>query len=442
MNSIDERLDHERQATLGQPPLLYLLPILGLFKINVVGDLFFSEPIIILLFALAISRGQWRIRNLYLRPIMWLGLIWLAAQIVTDFAAHTPIDDRLRGTAKISLFIIEIFVLDKMISNSADALKFLIGLAVSFLIRPFLDFGEDNSIEDSSGFNLMWKFGIGYGLFIAFSIPLLFKTLRNPSDRNPIRGVAINAALIGSLSFFFNARSLAGILLLTSIFLFISSKANRSAVQRTTFLIPMIGAIIAAQAISSIYMMGASSGIFGIEAKTKYEDQYSSTSSGILEILGGGRSEFLVSTEAIKDSPLLGHGSWAKDYKYTALYIELQRENLNRPDFDSEIDVRGGLIPSHSHILGAWVEAGILGALFWFSVISLCLFKAAPGALRLGGVVGTISIMFLPWSLWNFIFSPFGGHVRLSTAFLIVVFSIAANYDLKDELNRNASQHA
>ena len=48
--------------------------------------------------------------------------------------------------------------------------------------------------------------------------------------------------------------------------------------------------------------------------------------AGEYGLLLGGRSEFLVSSLAVLESPVIGHGSWAKDCRYASLYVELKRE--------------------------------------------------------------------------------------------------------------------
>src|SRR5258708_14335741 len=79
-------------------------------------------------------------------------------------------------------------------------------------------------------------------------------------------------------------------------------------------------------------------------------------------VLLAGRNEFLAAGSAIRDSPFIGHGSWAKDPKYKAiLYDRLAELGYRKMGPELESDV----IPSHSYVFGAWVESGILGAVFW-----------------------------------------------------------------------------
>lgn len=123
---------------------------------------------------------------------------------------------------------------------------------------------------------------------------------------------------------------------------------------------------------------------------------------------------------AIYDSPILGHGSWAKDPKY----LIAQEQTLALLDYKVEGDVtpetlEEGLIPSHSHILGAWVDAGILGALFW----GWAWFMTAKRLAR----VHLLSVALLPLAsfsafqlLWDLLFSGYGAEMRVFTPYYIV----------------------
>jgi len=84
-------------------------------------------------------------------------------------------------------------------------------------------------------------------------------------------------------------------------------------------------------------------------------------------LIVGGRSEILVSAQAIMDSPILGHGSWAKNEEYAAM-LNYLRESMG---YVAQGKHESGLIPTHSHIFGAWVEAGILGAVFWLWILTV-----------------------------------------------------------------------
>ena len=116
------------------------------------------------------------------------------------------------------------------------------------------------------------------------------------------------------------------------------------------------------------YQYAATTGLLGEEARQKYVSE----SSGQFGILLGGRGDVLGAFAAIYDSPILGHGSWAKDWSY----ILAQQETMALLGYRdageiAQDEVEEGVIPAHSHLLQAWVWAGIIGALFWAWVFVL-----------------------------------------------------------------------
>ena len=87
---------------------------------------------------------------------------------------------------------------------------------------------------------------------------------------------------------------------------------------------------------------------------------------------------------------------------------------------------RSDLIPSHSYLVGAWVEAGIFGLIFWLFVFYqaikgfFCLILLKP---RLIPILALILMGFL-WAMW---FSPFGAQARIFAAFNIVIVQFILN---------------
>jgi O-antigen ligase len=157
---------------------------------------------------------------------------------------------------------------------------------------------------------------------------------------------------------------------------------------------------------------------------------------GDLGVLLGGRSEILIASQAIMDSPLIGHGSWAKDPHYSYLYAEL-KFGPNGGDIPF---LRNELIPSHSVIFGAWVESGIVGALFWAGVLILVakvLLRLFSSDDPLVPVIAFIGFLML----WDIFFSPFGADRRFTLAFFVVLMTLVypalygAKYSRQDDNN-------
>ena len=94
-------------------------------------------------------------------------------------------------------------------------------------------------------------------------------------------------------------------------------------------------------------------------------------------------------------------------------------------DPETQEAAQNGSIPSHSHILQAWVEAGIFGAAFW----AYALFLMARFLWTLTG-----DEPFLPFAIfqvtllmWDIFFSPYGAERRFSVTFFLA-FLLAIGY--------------
>jgi O-antigen ligase len=155
--------------------------------------------------------------------------------------------------------------------------------------------------------------------------------------------------------------------------------------------------IFSAFGITRLYSYAALGGLLGSEEEDKYRNQV-----GALGVLLSGRNEILVSSQAIFDRPLFGHGSWAANSDYAYMLLELSGiESVDSTALSSD------LIPSHSHLFGAWVEGGILSALFWLYVLKL-LFRTLTVILRRADLINPMVAFSLINLGWAVFFSPYG----------------------------------
>ena len=118
-----------------------------------------------------------------------------------------------------------------------------------------------------------------------------------------------------------------------------------------------------------------------------------------------------MSTRAIADSPIIGHGSWAKDVYYVAILRDILESNGFKATGESDED----LIPSHSHLLGAWVELGLLGGLFWIIVLIIATL-AFYSCIRKPRIPATLVGFVLVSLIWDVLFSPFANSQRFMKA--------------------------
>jgi hypothetical protein len=342
----------------------------------------------------------------------WLVVLcssWLAAQIVTDIVRQTAFRDLARGWSNIGMTIVYLVVLWTLLSERPRRIVLygwglVLGSFLTFFVSP-TEYMVDYP----------WKFGIAYpATFAVFLI----------ASRKECQGYLqiTLSALIGVINIAAGTRNLGGACLAAALYL-----AVTRFIRRRSKGIPKLKArsiasfaaltVLGLASVFWIYQFAATRGILGEDAREKYEVQ----ASGRYGMLLGGRVEILGSLPAIYDSPILGHGSFARDPTYLfAAHQALAMMDYQNADEISGGDIAEGYIPTHSYIFGAWVSAGILGALFWGSVWFLTvrtLARVYPSSVTLLPMASFAAFALL----WDVLFSPYGAEGRIISPYYIVM---------------------
>jgi hypothetical protein len=180
----------------------------------------------------------------------------------------------------------------------------------------------------------------------------------------------------------------------------------------------VVGCVIAAATAygtSQAYKAMTRAGYLGDKELKKLEDQ--DTAGGVLV---GGRFGFFVGLWAACHKPFLGHGSWPLDtYGYTQQVVDYFQIDTQ----DAKLMTKKLYwIPSHSAIVGGWVEHGFLELLFWLFVLFLIFINFPRAAIVFPAYAGLYALFFSDM-IWHLFFSPAGHRVILATkiaAFLLV----------------------
>ena len=389
--------------------LVFAIPCMLAFEMQLVGRLFLAE-VMLLALAPILLLFKWRLLTAPMpRTLLILGLIWLMSQVATDLVRNTPFVDYSRGWAKITFTMINFTALYMLLHNSRRRLVlFALGAVIGGYLHHTLN-PAPAALSDP------WKFGLALPVTL-----LLVLGAQRGFERNAPRLVSLFLFFAAGLNLVMGFRSLSGICFVTAMFLFVQSRQSRPGARISRgrlIIITMIG-IIGAIGFLEFYSYAARDGLLGAQAERKYKTQ----SSSKYGVLLGGRTEVLVALQAVADSPFLGHGSWAKDPKYQKMYFKLSGAKYAQQYFG-----RGsGLIPTHSFIFGAWVEAGFLGFVFWAYVLWL----TGRNLIYLNQMQETLSpliayISFL--MMWDIVFSPFGFDRRVLVPFFIIVVMFCWN---------------
>lgn len=394
--------------------ILFLIGFLVFFRINLVGMLTWSEVMTLGYFLMRWRDVvNWALQDGILRTILRAWLIYLLFQVCSDMVNGTLPSDFMRGWARLVFFAVNITVIAFLSGLQLDRMAaFFAGYAASLMLASF---------QERNEFLTEWKFG--YGPAITMLVALFIGLLK--SERvNRIGGIAL--VMLGLVHLQANARSLGGITLLIGILSILATyfKENlrNSGFFSVKFLLPIAVALIG---IYQIYTIGAASGWLGEKSKDKYEKQ----TAGGRNILSGGRMEYTIAIPAILESPMLGYGSWARHPEYVKKYIYINGIDPNTYDAEYLMDL--GTIPTHSHILGSWAEAGVAGGVFWILVLWLAL-RTFYRMLEHDRLPFRAFLLFmLVFFIWDILFSPFGLERRVTDPAMIMV--IAAVQRLLDQ---------
>jgi hypothetical protein len=393
----------------------FCVPVLLAIDFVGPGRLYLAE-VVLLLF---LGPLLWRHQGSGVAPIpaafVVLGSLWLDGQVATDIFRATPLHDIARGWAKIAFTIANFAALYLIFENRARRFVlfgygFAVGLVLHFLVNPGPFATADH-----------WKFGYGYSFTLIFV--LLASTRFAARWRFARSGLLAGA---GGLNLLHDYRSLAGVCVLAAVYSataeFRGREHTRSPIRFSARRAVALAALFIAVGLSFVSVYGhlASAGALGASASQKYAAQ----ASGSFGMLTRGRPEILVSSRAVLDSPLLGHGSWAKDPKY----LELQIGAGVQP---SPSTLSQGLIPTHSYLMGAWVEAGLLGTPIWVWT----LFLVAGVLARLYRCDGQLVPLtaFAAFALgWNVLFSPYGSFERIIAPYYVLIL-VAASRSIRQD---------
>ncbi len=391
--------------------LVFLIPCLQFIRINLVGVLNGADVMFLLTFIYLAFRGRIRIASRTGKTFVVLCSLWLLSQCVTDFVRHTAFADYARGWSNIGFTIVNFAAICTLLyGRPRRIVLYGWGLVAGELLRYWIS-------PDVTAADHPWKFGFSYPVTLAVFLVASRKECRG---HWPIT----LSAIIGVVNVFLGARSSGGLCLAAAVYLLVTRYLSRTTTASHKLKASTV-ALIAASLLAGVvgifwtYQYAATSGILGEEARAKYEEQ----SSGKYGVLLGGRAELLASIPAVYNSPILGHGSWARD----PTYIIIQRQALVMLGYSADAidvdpdEIAEGLIPAHSYLFQAWVDAGVLGAVFWACVwvmVLRVLMRTYPPGIVLPAAV--------PWMafglLWAILFSPYGATERIIAPYYIVIF--------------------
>jgi O-antigen ligase len=388
---------------------LFVLGAAGAYSVNLVGSLPGDEILLLpFLPVLLLAKGSRAFNRRYVWFYILMGA-WLFGTIAADIYLGTPATSRMKGGARVVFFALDFMALAVLLNNrSRRMVVFALSIVVVmlFIARQFR--GE---------FLTQWKFGLASSVIILSLLVSSYFYARRKYWVCILISLAL-AAVNTALAF----RSQVVIVLLSAAFTIPlldqrgggpNGRPARGRLLKVVALLALAGGAVylASQAID----FAINRGFFDDAIAEKFRSQ----SEGKFGVLFGARPETLVAIQAIRDSPIIGHGSFAVDEKYLALKQDIQYE-YGYTDTDEPEDSENATIPTHSHLTMAWVESGIFGGLLWIYVLVLVV-RAVLRINLLRPALAPLYCYLLVNFAWDILYSPFGSVNRIWAAYLILM---------------------
>jgi O-antigen ligase len=393
---------------------LFSIGAAGIYSVSLIGQFPGNEMLVLpMLPVMVLAQG----RRAFRREYFWfyvLVLGWLFGTVAGDLYLGSSTANSIKGFARVVFFALDFVALAILMNdNTRRMVVFLLSIFVQMIDSIWSFRGE---------FLTQWKFG---GSSIVTILALLISSYFY-ARRRYLVCLAIVLGIAGlNLLFAFRsqiATDLISAALTVPIFAIGRKTTHAPSAMRKLFQIAVLLTLAggAAYLANVAIAYAANHGVFdeGIQAK------FQSQSEGKLGVLFGGRPETLVAIQAIRDSPIIGHGSFAVDPKYLAMKQDIQYE-YNYSDSDQPEDAEGSpLIPTHSHLTQAWVESGLLGGIFWIYVLGLTIRAILQVILMRPALAPLYSYLLLNF-VWNLLYSPFGSVNRMwATYFTLLCYHL------------------
>jgi hypothetical protein len=398
--------------------LAFLLGLGTRQQINIIGYLPFAELALLLLlpfnFTRAFSSGNLK-KTGWMVPLCF---VWLASAVFTDIYRGTDWSLAARGIARAFVYCIAIPQIVWFFSTDGykKAVWFTAGTIPSVILSQFIFRGGviegrervyGRAIFD---FESHWSMVLGASIF--FGLLVFYR-------RSPLLTHAI-AWATGVFQIANGSRSAGGVFLTGSVLCLLKRSIGGKLWSRDALLsavrVTMAGLILGgvSYGIYLLYADAAATGRLGEKAQDKFLTQ----SSSRLGLLLGGREAIVSGVIAALESPIIGYGSWPLDRE--GFYLRACELSGRDPD-PNFYKLGYPLIPTHSHVMCAWVENGIGGFVFWSYVIFFYVRQILRPVIdeKRMGLYLAVSVLSL---VWHILFSPMAGRIEQS-----VVIALIAN---------------
>ncbi|MEH6792130.1 hypothetical protein [Parasphingorhabdus sp.] len=379
------------------------------------GQFRYIEVLLVAIFILSINT-VFRDLDSITRLLIPLFLLTAISQIISDLYNNVPLGSTIGRVGTFVLFVIVLVTVKRLANNDFGRMRWMLfGYALSWVFIYFVGTDAAPNYPDSP-----WRLGLGWAATMAVCLVITLQPRLNIVSGLLLLGMSLVHIILGS-------RSIAIFALFASAVTFwtIFSGADRPATLQwrkiaTVSVILIFGIVLGYQALLS----ATEKSLFPDEVQQRMQAQVSSPYG----LAATSRPETAAALKAIAKRPIIGFGSKAYDNEIWGYYIDVLNSNylsygnytaIYKDSFYQEWDAG---LPSHSHLFGAWVDAGFFAILSWLAVLVLA-FYAILSSITWRNTLTPLIIFIGSTTIWDVLFSP-GPH-RMDMALRIMILTYA-----------------
>lgn len=375
------------------------------YSLPFIGTLYFSQ-ILIILSAIFFFIKKKIIFDNKIKTLLLLSFLWILSASLSDLLNQNSLNNFARGFSKIIITSLSFYVFYCINKNIKYGLIKIIAWIAVFKILFGLIY-----INSPENIHFYWKMGLGTSLIILINLYFI--------SNKKIKSLAIIMMSIAFLSLYFQTRYL-------FLFCFCSSVLTLLIKNKTISTYNLFKLFFVVFFLTSVSIF-----LYQILLKFNFLPTQlivkSTLQDGKYTYLLGGRSEIISALKAIKDAPLLGHGSWAQNCYYNT-YLEnfLYQNNYayNYVDLDNDCLIKG-----HSVIFETWLNHGILGFIFWIYIF-YNLIKNVKNNITSENKLFPLLIFITFLITWDLFLSPYGGTRIVELPLYVSILIFTHNKDI------------
>lgn len=376
------RLDRIDLKLTGIAMATFVCGVASARAVNLIGEFYLGELLLIqlALFVMLFGRDRSLLDVSAFGVFVQTAVLMLAGYIISDLYRDTNPGQFLRGWARVILLTLDFIALAILVARDRRSLWwFVLGMGVGAIGQLVV---RGVPIMSAPG----WKFG--------YATPIVY-LLACASYFLPVKLMCLAFAGVGVWNIFMDFRIMGAICLLVAAVLWV--RANNPDGLSGIQLLKLLSAVMIAAAV-----------VGGALYATHEEFASRRDSSNV-----GREAGLFVAARGVMESPVIGYGSWPTDPRLVSLFQEQVAEEGQAYGDSARVQV----FTAHSQGLQAWIEGGVLAALFFVyygirlisTGFNVALKRRPDGYLP-------IFLVFIIYDAWHLFMSPFSGPTRLPIA--------------------------